>query len=305
MSESDTPRTDAIVFPPVDDSSAQIPNWHRIVSYEHAKELERELTAARAEIARWNSSFDGHVYVKNEEYAELCENKRQRDRLAEALKEYREALSDGPENCSYKMYEAVDEFAEQALQSLTTNTTESRREFEEWVTRELNYTLARYDSGLYLAPSVNLVWKAWRAVSEQLEFKVAELQTQIKEAVEIKNMATETLSVIKQKYGLGKRNVMKELQHKVAELEKILKDCLYEMPCSYVPNHTVEKLPVMIASQAQLLAEEITYSEKLVKQRDLLIEVLEVALNATVLNHRRDRWHSDAEYALHKIKLNK
>ena len=39
----------------------------------------------------------------------------QRDRLAEALKEYREALSNGPENCSYKMYEAVDEFAEKAL----------------------------------------------------------------------------------------------------------------------------------------------------------------------------------------------
>ena len=39
-------------------------------------------------------------------------------------------------------------------------------------------------------------------------------------------------------------------------------------------------------------------------QRDLLIEVLEVTLNATVLNHRRDRWHSDAEYALNKIKLN-
>jgi len=38
-----------------------------------------------------------------------------RDRLAEALKEYREALSNGPENCSYKMYEAVDEFAEKAL----------------------------------------------------------------------------------------------------------------------------------------------------------------------------------------------
>ena len=124
------------------------------------------------------------------------------------------------------------------------------------------------------------------------------------EAVETKNMATETLSVIKEKYGLGQRNVMKELQHKVAELEKILKDCLYEMPCSYVPNHTVENLPRMIASQTSMFAEEITHSEKLVKQRDLLIEVLEVALNATVLNHRKDRWHSDAEYALHKIKLN-
>ena len=42
----------------------------------------------------------------------------QRDRLAEALKEYREALHDGPENCSYKMYEAVDEFAREALQPL-------------------------------------------------------------------------------------------------------------------------------------------------------------------------------------------
>jgi len=53
--------------------------------------------------------------------AELHEAINQRDRLAEALKEYREALSDGPENCSYKMYEAVDEFAEKALQSLTPN----------------------------------------------------------------------------------------------------------------------------------------------------------------------------------------
>ncbi len=44
--------------------------------------------------------------------------------------------------------------------------------------------------------------------------------------------------------------------------------------------------------------------DRLEKQRDLLIEVLEVTLNATVLNHRRDRWHSDAEYALNKIKLN-
>ena len=44
--------------------------------------------------------------------------KQQRVRLAEALKEYREALSNGPENCSYKMYEAVDEFAEKALAAM-------------------------------------------------------------------------------------------------------------------------------------------------------------------------------------------
>ena len=99
-------------------------------------------------------------------------------------------------------------------------------------------------------------------------------------------------------------NSLQSLKSERDRLETILKDCLYEMPVGYIPNHTIENLPDMIASQAQLLAEEITHSEKLVKQRDLLIEVLEVTLNATVLNHRRDRWHSDAEYALHKIKLN-
>lgn len=125
------------------------------------------------------------------------------------------------------------------------------------------------------------------------------------EAVETKNMATETLSVIKEKYGLGQRNVMKELEHKVAELQNILKDCLYEMPCSYVPNHTVEELPAMIQSQTQMFAEEITRSECLEKQLDILVDTLEKVLNATVLNHRKDRWHGDAEYTLHKIKLNK
>lgn len=46
-------------------------------------------------------------------------------------------------------------------------------------------------------------------------------------------------------------------------------------------------------------------NESLKAQRDLLIEVLEIALNATALNHRKDRWFIDAEYALYKIKLNK
>jgi len=84
------------------------------------KKLQVELTAARAEIARWNSSFDGHVYVKNEEYAELCENKRQRDRLAEALLALRnnESLSIGG---------AAYGIVEQALQSLTTNAPTSEK----------------------------------------------------------------------------------------------------------------------------------------------------------------------------------
>jgi hypothetical protein len=122
--------------------------------------------------------------------------------------------------------------------------------------------------------------------------------TELEEAVETKNMALETLSAIKEKYGLGSRNVMKELQCKVAELQKILNDCLYAMPCSYVPNHTVENLPAMIQNQTAMFAEEITRGESLEQQRDRLAENLERALNATVLNHRNDRWHIDAEYTL-------
>lgn len=38
------------------------------------------------------------------------------------------------------------------------------------------------------------------------------------------------------------------------------------------------------------------------KQRDLLIKVLEITLNSTALNHKNERWHSDAEYALQLIK---
>jgi hypothetical protein len=37
-------------------------------------------------------------------------------------------------------------------------------------------------------------------------------------------------------------------------------------------------------------------------QRDRLAENLEQALNATVLNHRNDRWHMDAEHTLQLIK---
>jgi len=40
---------------------------------------------------------------------------------------------------------------------------------------------------------------------------------------------------------------------------------------------------------------------KLTEQRDRLKENLERALNATVLNHRKDRWHIDAEYTLQLI----
>jgi hypothetical protein len=80
----------------------------------HAYKLEEKMT----DLMEWRIEVENELHKVTE----------QRDRLAEALKEYREALSDGPENCSYKMYEAVDEFAEQALQSLTTNASVEARD---------------------------------------------------------------------------------------------------------------------------------------------------------------------------------
>ncbi len=64
-----------------------------------------------------------------------------------------------------------------------------------------------------------------------------------------------------------------------------------------------EEIAILKSKYAELhLEAEI---KDITKQRDLLQEMLEIVLNATVLNHRKDRWHIDAEYALHKIKLNK
>lgn len=52
--------------------------------------------------------------VRKIEYDEAI---RQRDELAEALIAYREALHDGPDNCTYRRYEEVDELAKQALEN--------------------------------------------------------------------------------------------------------------------------------------------------------------------------------------------
>jgi len=82
--------------------------------------LECELTAAREECARWRQSFDGHVYLKSEEYAELCEIKRQRDRLAEALE------SIVGESAYEGLPESKQQAIEQALQSLNQNSQADR-----------------------------------------------------------------------------------------------------------------------------------------------------------------------------------
>jgi hypothetical protein len=112
------------------------------------------------------------------------------------------------------------------------------------------------------------------------------LQAQLEEAIETKNMATETLSAIKEKYGLGPRNVMKELKHKVSELEKVLKDCLYAMPCSYVPNHTVANLPAMIASQAQMLGEECNRADAMIKLNEILCQFMNDELKMSLADPR-------------------
>ena len=132
---TNTPRTNAAVL-------ASNGQWSYVLKL-CAEDLERELAAAQEEIdmmgIRYAAAEMHHannmqeVTEQRDEYKAALQSAdnhnheiatkleivtEQRDRLAEALKEYREALHDGPENCSYKMYEAVDEFAEQALQSL-------------------------------------------------------------------------------------------------------------------------------------------------------------------------------------------
>lgn len=131
MSKSDTPRTDSLV--------EQISEF-RISSIiysltKFSQKLERELTAVTEQrdtaLKKLKNQADRICYLEGATNhatgTPLSKAIEQRDRLAEALKEYREALSDGPENCSYKMYEAVDEFAEKALQSLTTNAPTSEK----------------------------------------------------------------------------------------------------------------------------------------------------------------------------------
>lgn len=81
-----TPRTDPKAF--LIDGHAS--SGHLVLA-SFARELERELTEKDAQIVA----------------------------LRDALTAYREALSDGPENCSYLKYEKVDEAAESALAKLT------------------------------------------------------------------------------------------------------------------------------------------------------------------------------------------
>jgi hypothetical protein len=79
-----------------------------------ALELERELTAARAEVERLKDHCRTKVKALQNQTAERMKAEQQRDRLAEALRELRN-------NESMSLGGAAYEIVEQALQSLTTN----------------------------------------------------------------------------------------------------------------------------------------------------------------------------------------
>lgn len=93
-------------------------------------------------------------------------------------------------------------------------------------------------------------------------------------------------------------------QYVSEELERELKEA-NDYADRLVEHKDMVCLPADLANLRKANTHFAIENEALKAQQDLLIEALEKALNATVLNHRRDRWHTDAEYALHKIKLNK
>jgi DNA repair exonuclease SbcCD ATPase subunit len=65
-----------------------------------------------------------------------------------------------------------------------------------------------------------------------------------------------------------------EREQELTRLRKILKDTLYQIPCSYVPNHTEENLPELVKQLAQEYSAEYKENETLTKQKDLLITAI-------------------------------
>jgi hypothetical protein len=65
-----------------------------------------------------------------------------------------------------------------------------------------------------------------------------------------------------------------EQEQELTRLRKILKDTLYQIPCSYVPNHTEENLPELVKQLAEEYSGEYKENEALTKQKDLLITAI-------------------------------
>ena len=102
---SDTPRTDA---------EQEIDNGDTKPLFEFCRQLERELAAVTAE--RDVLRGDLCTFAVDME-KQLSASQQEAQRLREALEKYRDALSDGPENCPFSKYEQVDEIARESLAS--------------------------------------------------------------------------------------------------------------------------------------------------------------------------------------------
>ena len=87
---------------------------HDVVTKQFQK-VDAELAETRQQRNKWAYECGENMKLLKETIATATRAIIQRDTLAEALQEYREALSNGPENCSYARYGYVDEKAKQAL----------------------------------------------------------------------------------------------------------------------------------------------------------------------------------------------
>lgn len=105
--------------------------------------------------------------------------------------------------------------------------------------------------------------------------------------------------------GEGARQLVELLNKQDSELTAVTEqrdglkqavDCANDLLAS-VTEHQDKEREIYQKSYSAELARSNHYKQ----QRDRLAENLERALNATVLNHRRDRWHIDAEYTLQLI----
>jgi hypothetical protein len=113
------------------------------------------------------------------------------------------------------------------------NTTESRREFEEWLVDYYHESSTmKYDNGDYINVEAVVAWEAWKAAREQIT----------------------------------------EQRDRLVEAQNILKQCLSAMPVGYIPTHTAENLPEMIGDLAKALAEETAEREKFERELTAVTE---------------------------------
>jgi len=103
---TDTPRTDEVAWPETG-----------LVEGHFARELERELAAAREEIAILKSKYADHHAEAEKLTSEIRSVAKQRDRLAEAMTRIKTIYENPEKGCIPSSSDMYDE----ALQSLTTN----------------------------------------------------------------------------------------------------------------------------------------------------------------------------------------